>query len=374
MAKTARNLAGGSGTVSATLDSNLLVFSTAQNFKPGAAVVLSDGQQFTIDQGSGTSWNAHQRAGAAASGLTFTMSDTSTSRARGSGPVIVRANHFEYESAVDDTGAADIGYRYFDTLAPDERALHPYTGDMYTGQSFYQSDEPGSFGVPPRFRYWEDYTTRTFVYGTYAGPANTYTVGWKEDEMPSNVGGKAVFRTGEVTSGAGGTVFIGCALTPIASTQFAPLKPFRLAKLPLFQAYWALKGGTTAARRLGFMNAFPAVFDGNFALNNAPTDGVYFEHTNTGMIKAIARKASVQTSLDTGVSVADGVLHHGQLVVLPGGQRVDVWVDGAYKGMLTTNLPLPTTDLGLMFNVGNPSGVNNVGMTVDYYYTEALRS
>jgi hypothetical protein len=53
MAATARNLVSGGGTVSTTLSSENLTFSQSQDLLWGAAVVLSDGQQFTIRDGAG---------------------------------------------------------------------------------------------------------------------------------------------------------------------------------------------------------------------------------------------------------------------------------------------------------------------------------
>ncbi|PYN86745.1 MAG: hypothetical protein DMD87_17205 [Candidatus Rokuibacteriota bacterium] len=133
--KTARNLIAGSGTVTTTAGSRVLTFSSAQTFKPGATIYISDGsgtEKLTIDQGSGTSWTTVQPAAAGAAGRSFSMSDNGTGRSRGSsGWLIPNAVHFSYQSMVDDAGNPDC-YIYVDTLAP-ENGVHPYNFDKLMG-------------------------------------------------------------------------------------------------------------------------------------------------------------------------------------------------------------------------------------------------
>jgi len=134
--KTARNLASGSGTVSTTAGSKVLTFSSAQSFKEGATIYVSDGngtEKLTIDTGAGTSWTAMQNAAATASSRSFSTSDPSaTARGRGSsGWIVPRAVHFVYQAPVDDQGNPDM-YVYVDTLFP-ENGVHPYTLDPTIG-------------------------------------------------------------------------------------------------------------------------------------------------------------------------------------------------------------------------------------------------
>jgi hypothetical protein len=126
--KTLRNLASGTGTVSMTNGSAELVFSSAQDFKLGATVKAANSQLFTVQRGSGTTWVARQKATTTASGQSFTTTDPSASRARGSSGVIVpRSVAFAYMALIDDAGAPDY-YVYIDTVMPDA-GLHPYTRD-----------------------------------------------------------------------------------------------------------------------------------------------------------------------------------------------------------------------------------------------------
>src|SRR5207249_10271878 len=116
--KTARNLISGSGTVTTTAASRVLTFSSAQTFKPGATIYLSDGngtEKLTIDQGSGTSWTTVQPAAAGAAGRSFSMSDTGTGKQRGSSGWLIPSSPTRRSSSLlDDAGNPDC-YIYYDT-------------------------------------------------------------------------------------------------------------------------------------------------------------------------------------------------------------------------------------------------------------------
>jgi hypothetical protein len=69
------------------------------------------------------------------SGQTFTMTDTTTTRARGAtGQIIPGGMHFLYRAPLDSSGNSDW-YFYFDTVFP-ETGVHPYPKDQYTGTSW----------------------------------------------------------------------------------------------------------------------------------------------------------------------------------------------------------------------------------------------
>jgi hypothetical protein len=142
-AKTMRNLASGSGTVSTTTGSKALTFSANQEFKKGATVVIGS-QLFTIQEGNGTIWQAVQAATATVSGQSFTTTDTSTSKARGfSGVLVPDASVNFYFSHQDDSGNADY-FLYGDTVFP-EKGVHPYTYESYVGSVLVarSTDSPG---------------------------------------------------------------------------------------------------------------------------------------------------------------------------------------------------------------------------------------
>jgi hypothetical protein len=144
MAKTARKLVQGGGTITSSAGGygNVInmVFSQIQDFKEGATIYTPSywDAKFTVDRGYGTTWVTKQaQAGAVAPYGTFYTSDPSTSRARGagagwtSGIIIPAARHFVYVSHLDDAGNPDL-YTYIDTLFP-EKGLHPYTKDRCYG-------------------------------------------------------------------------------------------------------------------------------------------------------------------------------------------------------------------------------------------------
>src|SRR3989337_1468363 len=101
---------------------------------------------------------------------------------------------------------------------------------------------------------------------------------------------------------------------------------------PSFYTRWAPVGPGAATRFIGLGPANSAIF-------TTPVDGIYFRHTNAGSIIAVCRKASAETTLDTLVVAADGVFHTGRLVVTDAGASVQVFVDGASKGVINTNVP-----------------------------------
>lgn len=355
-AKTARNHQIGSGTVSTTVDSEVLIFSTSQGFLSGAAVVTQDGQQFTIRDGSGTAWVANQRASATVSAKTFNTSMTTSSRARGSAPLIVDALHYLYESVVDDAGAADV-YLYFDTLAPNINGTHPYTGDGYTGKSVYQDAPPSDFGVPPRYRWWDDFPMRATL-------LNNNNSGWSWVEPLLATDKAGVLRL---------TCAWGGSWTPFGGPVYSggttiPLKSYKIAKRPILHCRFAqLTAGSVYAvpkKRIGFMS--------EPSWNTEPSDGVYFrfDNTTTATLKAVARKSNTETVLDTSIALVDGAQHMCQLVTRLGCGSIEVWVDAVFKGLLNTNIP--TVDLLMLFNIDN-GNFGGEGFDVDYYYVEADR-
>lgn len=136
-ATSARNLVAGSGTVSMTSGSKVLTFSQLQSLKEGATISCANGQLFTIDVGSGTSWTVMQEATVTASGQSFDTTDPSTSRARGSGVIVPNAVHNLYYADRDAAGNPDWFF-YVDTIFP-ENGVHPYTKDWYAGPPWVSS-------------------------------------------------------------------------------------------------------------------------------------------------------------------------------------------------------------------------------------------
>jgi hypothetical protein len=66
-------------------------------------------------------------------------------------------------------------------------------------------------------------------------------------------------------------------------------------------------------------------------------DGVYISFTNAGNLTLITRSASVSTTVSTGIAAANGI--YNTVSIVCGTTRIDVYVDGVYKGTSTTNIP-----------------------------------
>lgn len=135
-----RPLVAGTGTCSVGAGVRQIIFSAAQNFKPGASVVVDSAgspQYFTIETGAYTTWQVVQLVGTTASGKAFLRSNESMSmpgaRARGGANtyIIPNAMHYAYQAALDSSGSPDP-YMYVDTLEP-ENGMHPYTRDPFAG-------------------------------------------------------------------------------------------------------------------------------------------------------------------------------------------------------------------------------------------------
>jgi hypothetical protein len=102
---------------------------------------------------------------------------------------------------------------------------------------------------------------------------------------------------------------------------------------------------------------------GSADLTAAPADGIYFRHITGGNYIGVCRKASVETTLDTGVAAANGVFHTLKFVV-NGTTSVEFFVDGVSKGTITTNIPTAV----LYFNCGDDSIDAGNGMYLNYVY------
>jgi microcystin-dependent protein len=120
-----------------TSGSKVLTFSQSQSFKEGSTISCGNGQLFTVDVGSGTSWTVMQAATLTASGQSFNTTDPSTSRARGSGVLVPTAVHNLYYADRDASGNPDWFF-YVDTIFP-ENGVHPYTKDWYAGPPWVSS-------------------------------------------------------------------------------------------------------------------------------------------------------------------------------------------------------------------------------------------
>ena len=122
---------------------------------------------------------------------------------------------------------------------------------------------------------------------------------------------------------------------------------------PTYWVRWAEAGGGAGTRSLGWANE---------ALASDSSSGLFWRHTLSGVITAVAKNAGAETSLASSVNAATGVYHAGRMIVAGAGLAVQCLLDGQDIGTISTNIP--TVDL---FPSMGFSGSNvNSGLDVDY--------
>lgn len=132
------------------------------------------------------------------------------------------------------------------------------------------------------------------------------------------------------------------------------------AKNPRFICRWAQFGGVAGTRFIGLSATLLSDVD--------PSNGIYFRHALSSNIIAVARSGGVESTLDTGVAAASGTYHVGELRVLAGGTIILVYIDGVFKGVLTSNIP----SAGMAPGAGSNTNAN-AGLDIDYFYLKATR-
>ena len=120
---------------------------------------------------------------------------------------------------------------------------------------------------------------------------------------------------------------------------------------PTLWCRWAQNGTGAATRSIGWA-------DGELA---SDCNGLYWRHTNGGVITAVAKDHGSTTELASSTSAANGIFHAGRMVVT-GGNTVTCYLDGVSIGTITTNIP--TIDLVASFGTSATSNTN--GLEVDY--------
>ncbi len=104
-----------------------------------------------------------------------------------------------------------------------------------------------------------------------------------------------------------------------------------------------------------------------------PTSGVYFRYThsqNSGRWQAVARNASVETMVDTGVTVAAGSVYNVEILTNANCTEALFYINDSLVATITTNLPTGSMDFGT--NLRKTVGTNNRQAEVDYLYFEQL--
>ena len=136
--------------------------------------------------------------------------------------------------------------------------------------------------------------------------------------------------------------------------SFTPKPNCNVDRNPTMLVRWAQFGTGVSTRSIGWADE---------ALASDSANGLFWRHTNGGVITAVAKNAGAETSLASSTSAADGVYHAARMIVTLYGAAVQCILDTADIGTISTNVP--TVDL--MPTCGSSGNSVNDGLDVDYF-------
>lgn len=201
--------------------------------------------------------------------------------------------------------------------------------------------------------FWEDFVR----VGDATGAASaTWAYAWL---LSTGTVADVATSEGVITLAAAGT-------GPAGVPHLSRVSPVLNSKNPTLFVRWAQATPTSGIRRIGLGATVPG--NATFSLATEPPDGIYFRHTAGGEILGVARASGVETLVHTGVTAADGAYHTGRLVIT-GTASAGVYLDGALKGTLTTNLP----SVPLLLGAGGNGEAVGVGLLIDYLVMRGSR-
>lgn len=135
---------------------------------------------------------------------------------------------------------------------------------------------------------------------------------------------------------------------------YVPKPNANVDRNPTFLVRWAQFGAGAATRSIGWADG---------ALSTDSSNGLFWRHTNGGVITAVAKKNGSETSLASSTSAANGVYHAARMIVVGHGTAVQCILDTVDIGTLATNVP--TVDL--LPTCGTSEASNANGLNVDYF-------
>ena len=136
--------------------------------------------------------------------------------------------------------------------------------------------------------------------------------------------------------------------------SFTPKPNCNVDRNPTLLVRWAQFGTGASTRSIGWASE---------ALASDSSNGLFWRHTNAGVITAVAKKAGAESSIASSTSAANGVYHAARMIVTLYGAAVQCILDGTDIGTLSTNIP--TVDL--MPTCGTSDVSNTNGLDVDYF-------
>ena len=136
--------------------------------------------------------------------------------------------------------------------------------------------------------------------------------------------------------------------------SFTPKPNMNVNRNPTMLVRWAQFGTGASTRSIGWANE---------ALASDSSSGLFWRHTNAGVITAVAKNGGAESSIASSTNAANGVYHAARMIVTSHGVAVQCILDGTDIGTLSTNIP--TVDL--MPTCGTSAVSNNDGLDVDYF-------
>jgi hypothetical protein len=214
--------------------------------------------------------------------------------------------------------------------------------------------DPGIGAIETTTTFREDFHSRVNLTkddSVYAFPSGAWG-------QPTNATGSFVSVVAVATiSGAIGVRGNGTVASSLSFSRdersFTQKTNSNVNRNPTYWVRWAQFGGGAATRSIGWTDA---------ALASAPGNALFWRHTASGTITAVARSGGAETTLASSTSAANGVYHAGRMVVAGAGTAVQCLLDGADIGTISTNIP--TADLFPSMGTSDPSTAN--GLDVDY--------
>lgn len=101
--------------------------------------------------------------------------------------------------------------------------------------------------------------------------------------------------------------------------------------------------------------------------NADPAAGVYLRYSdsvNSGRFQCVSRNASVESAVDTGVTVVAGTIYELEVRINAAANQVNCFVNGVAAGTITTNVPATSNSMGIFTNIQKTAGTTTLNVDV----------
>lgn len=108
----------------------------------------------------------------------------------------------------------------------------------------------------------------------------------------------------------------------------------------------------------------------NILSGNQPSEGVYWrygDNDNTGKWQAVCTTGGVETTIDSGVTVAAATWYNLAVDINSDGSIATFWLNNSIVGTITTNIPLSTA-IQSAVSIRKTAGTTARTVQIDYFY------